>query len=123
MKHLKLTILLLLFANCFLAQQAQIGTITVVNGKQVTLNLETNPANVKPASIGYVSKDLTGAKGPLGITFSSGWLDIGEVKILSITKSTVMLEIIKEKTDIVVNGKVQKQFVVGKKIKIEWSKQ
>lgn len=123
MKHLKLTLLIVVLTNCIFAQQTQIGTITSVNGKKVSLKLETTPTDVKPLSKGYVSKDLTGAKGPLGITFTSGWLDIGEVKIISIAKNTALLEIIEEKRDIVVNGKVQEQFVVGKKIKIEWIKQ
>ena len=123
MRHLKLTLLiLLLFTNCIVAQQPQIGKITAVTEKQVTLKLETVPTNVKPASVAFVSKDLTGAKGPLGITFSSGWLDIGEVKIKSVSNTTLLLEIIKEKTDIVKNGKVQKQFLVGNKIKLEWRK-
>jgi hypothetical protein len=123
MKRLKLAILIVVFTNCIIAQQPQIGTITSVNGKKVSLKLETTPTDVKPASTGYVSKDLTGVKGPLGITFTSGWLDIGEVKIISIAKNTALLEIIEEKRDIVVNGKVQEKFVVGKKIKIEWIKQ
>lgn len=122
MKTVKLMALFVILTNYIFAQQPQIGLITAVNEKLVTLKLETTPTDVKPAAIGYVSKDLTGAKGPFGITLTSGWLDIGEIKVKSVTKNIAVLEIIKEKTDIVVNGKVQKQFVVGKKIKIVWTK-
>ena len=122
MKTIKLTILFLLLVNYTYAQQPQIGIITAISDKLVTLKLETNPTNVKPLSIGYESKDLTGTKGPLGMTFTSGWFEIGEIRVKSINKNSAIVEIVKEKTDIVINGKVQKQFVVGKKIKIEWTK-
>jgi hypothetical protein len=122
MKTLKLILVLFALSKFIYGQEPQIGMITKVLGKVVTIKLETTPTGVKPASIAYVSKDLTGAKGPFGITLSSGWLDIGEVKIKSVVKNTAELEITKEKTDIVVNGKVQKQFVVGKKIKLSWTK-
>lgn len=122
MKYLKIVVFFLILSNRVVAQQPQIGLITAVNEKLVTLKLVTIPADVKPATIGYVSKDLTGTKGPFGMILTSGWLDIGEVKVKSIKNNIALLEIIKEKTDIVVNGKVQKQFVVGKKIKIDWTK-
>lgn len=119
---MKFITLFVILTNYIFAQQPQIGLITAVNEKLVTLKLVTTPADVKPAAIGYVSKDLTGVKGPFGMILTSGWLNIGEVKVKSINKNIALLEIIKEKTDIVVNGKVQKQFVVGKKIKIDWTK-
>lgn len=122
MKTLKLIITFIILSHFSFAQQEQIGIITTVKGKQLIVKLETAPTNVKVDNVGFVSKDLTGLKGPFGTTFTGGWLDIGEVKVKSIIKNMANLEIIKEKTDIVVNGKVQKQFVVGTKIKLQWSK-
>lgn len=50
----------------------------------------------------------------------SGWLGVAKVKFIPTTRQNIAIEILKETSDIVVNGEKVNQFKIGKRMKLEW---
>lgn len=122
MKKSKLffTALTLIFCNAILAQKTIIGTITVSNGKTFTLNCDQIEELPTTTDTCGVSKDISGTKNPFGITVQSGWLGVADAFFLSRKSNLITFKIIRETSNIVINGKKQEHFVKGKKMKIVW---
>jgi hypothetical protein len=121
---MKKTILFSCVFLCFsiagMAQKEIMGVIASVNGKTFTVKAETlDPMPLKTDTCN-ISKDISGTKNPFGITISSGWMGIGEIMLTNTKGNTLTFKIVKETTNITINGKKQPNFVVGKKVKIEW---
>lgn len=120
MKHLICTLALILFSVSMYSQKTATGVITVVKGKIFSVKmdaLETLPAKSDSCSI---SKDISETKNPFGIKITSGWLGIGNVVVSAVEKGMVTCKIVKETSEIIINGKKQEHFVPGKKVKLEW---
>jgi hypothetical protein len=120
MKKLSLFILILLSATAIRAQPSTTGVITAVKGKTFVLKLDS--ANVTPVKGDscYASKDISGSKNPFGIKISSGWMGVAKTVVVNSDKNKLTLLIVKETSNIVVNGKKTNHFEVGKKFKVEW---
>ena len=123
MKKSKLffTSIAFLFCNVLLSQKTIIGTITVSNGKTFTLNCDQIEEIPTSADTCSVSKDISGTKNPFGITVQSGWLGVADAFFLSRKNNSITFKIIRETSNIVINGKKQDHFVKGKKMKIVWN--
>jgi hypothetical protein len=113
-------VLVLAFCNTLLAQKTITGTLTVSNGKTFTLNCDQIDELPTTADTCSVSKDISGTKNPFGITIQSGWMGVADVFFLNRKGNAMIFSIIRETTNIVVNGKKQEQFVKGKKMKVTW---
>jgi hypothetical protein len=112
--------LFLCFSGAALAQKEITGVIAAVSGKTFTVKadaIEPLPLKTDTCSI---SKDISGTKNPFGLTISSGWMGIGDISLTGVKGKTLTFKIIKETSNITINGKKQPNFVVGKKVKIEW---
>ena len=121
MKKLQLLFLTFIFLSFFaFGQKSVTGVIASVKGKTVVVkadNVEVIPSKTDSCSM---SKDISGTKNPFGIVVSSGYMGIGEVMLTASSGKNLTFKIIKETTNIVINGKKQVQFVPGKKVKVEW---
>jgi hypothetical protein len=120
MKKLPLLFMLAIFSMLAHSQSSTTGVITSVKGKIFVLKLDS--ANVIPTKGDscYASKDISGSKNPFGIKISSGWMGVAKTVVTSSTKDKITLLIVKETSNIVINGKKTEHFVAGKKFKIEW---
>jgi hypothetical protein len=121
---MKNTILISCFLFCFsffgLAQKEMTGVIATVNGKTFTVKADAiDPIPLKTDTCS-ISKDISGTKNPFGITISSGWMGIGDILLTHVKGTTLTFKILKETSNITINGKKQPNFVAGKKVKIEW---
>ncbi|MBK7311900.1 MAG: hypothetical protein IPI93_14280 [Sphingobacteriaceae bacterium] len=114
------TALVLTFCNMLFSQKVITGTVTVSNGKTFTLNcdqIDQLPTTTDTCSI---SKDISGTKNPFGITVQSGWMSVADAFFMKRKGNVIVFSIIRETSNIVINGKRQEHFVKGKKMKIAW---
>ncbi len=115
------TALVLTFCNMLLfAQKTITGTVTVSNGKTFTLNCDQIDEIPTTTDTCSVSKDISGTKNPFGITIQSGWMGVADAFLLNRKGNVIVFTIIRETSNIVINGKKQDHFVKGKKMKIVW---
>lgn len=114
-------IFVVLFCSDSQAQKSVTGTLTASNGKTFTLSCE--PCEQLPSATDTcnVSKDISGTKNPFGITIQSGWLGVADAFFVSNKENILVFKIIRETSNIVINGKKQEHFVKGKKMKIVWN--
>ena len=103
---------------CF-AQRSLTGTVTAVKGKIVTLKYTGNEPVFSKGDSCSVSKDISGSKNPFGIKISSGWLGVGTAVITVAEKNKIAFKIIKETSNIVINGKKTEHFIPGKIMRLE----
>lgn len=103
------------------AQKTITGTLTASNEKSFTIACDK--ANELPtlADTCNVSKDISGTKNPFGITVKSGWMGVADAFFLSKKGNAISFKVIRETSNIVINGKKQEHFKKGKKIKITWN--
>ncbi len=115
-----LIIILSLF-NTLKAQNIITGTVIGSNGKTFTLNC--NKTDLLPITTDTcrVSKDISGTKNPFGIVVQSGWMGVADAFFVSKKENVMVFTIIRETSNIVINGKKQEHFVKGKKMKIVWN--
>jgi hypothetical protein len=119
-KNILISCFLLGFSIIGLAQKEMTGVIASVNGKTFTVKADaTDPMPAKTDTCS-ISKDISGTKNPFGITISSGWMGIGNIMLTNVKGTTLTFKILKETSNITINGKKQPNFVAGKKVKIEW---
>lgn len=95
------------------------GTITVVKGKVFTIKSESNDVVFSKGDSCSVSKDISGNKNPFGINISNGWMGVAVAVVVASEKNKLTLRVVKETSNIVINGKKTEHFVAGKKMKIE----
>jgi hypothetical protein len=120
MKKFSLFLVVFLAWTGLRAQSSTTGNIISVKGKTFVLKLDsTNKVPVKGDSC-YASKDISGSKNPFGIKISSGWMGVAKTVVVASDKNKLTLLIVKETSNIVVNGKKTNHFEVGKKFKVEW---
>jgi len=119
MKKNYLSIILLLFAGYIFSQKNVTGTITVVKGKVFTLKCEGNDPVFAKGDSCSVSKDISGNKNPFGINITNGWMGVGIAVVTAVSNNKITLKVVKETSNIVINGKKTEHFVPGKKIKLE----
>lgn len=117
---LSLTFILASF-NTLIAQKEITGTVTAGNGKTFTLNCEQIDQLPSTTDSCSVSKDISGTKNPFGITIQSGWMGVADAFFLNRKGNVLVFKIIRETSNIVINGKKQEHFVKGKKMKIVWN--
>lgn len=103
------------------SQNTITGTITAGNGKTFTLQCDPTDQLPKATDTCRVSKDISGTKNPFGITVQSGWMGVADAFFLSKSGSFVVFKIIRETSNIIINGKKQEHFVKGKKMKVIWN--
>ncbi len=113
-------ILVLGTSYALLGQKMIIGTVTASNGKSFTLMCEQIDQLPSLSDTCSVSKDISGTKNPFGITIQSGWLSVADAFFLSRKGNIASFKIIRETSDIVINGKKQEHFIKGKKMKVTW---
>ncbi|MBK7816643.1 MAG: hypothetical protein IPJ60_03245 [Sphingobacteriaceae bacterium] len=109
------TALVLTFCNMLFSQKVITGTVTVSNGKTFTLNcdqIDQLPTTTDTCSI---SKDISGTKNPFGITVQSGWMSVADAFFMKRKGNVIVFSIIRETSNIVINGKRQEHFVKGKR--------
>ncbi|MBL7918325.1 MAG: hypothetical protein JNM96_07990 [Bacteroidia bacterium] len=102
------------------AQNELVGVITTTNKNLYTIQVEKTNLLPGKNDTCSVSKDISGTKNPFGITIQSGWLGVADAVLLSSKGNELTFKIIKETSEIIVNGKKQNHFVKGKKLKISW---
>lgn len=118
LKITSLLLFVLLSKFCF-AQKTAIGTIISSKGKIVVLKCEAlEPQFIKGDSC-TISKDISGSKNPFGITITNGWLGVGKGVVEVINKNSITVKVVKETSEIIINGKKTEHFVVGKRMKLE----
>lgn len=113
----------LLWAGVACAQQSITGTIVSVGkGGYFTVKADSLPPGLvlQKGDFCSVSKDISGDNNPFGIHISSGWMSIGDAVFVSASATSLNLRVYKESAEIVINGEKQKQFTVGRHIRIEW---
>lgn len=91
------------------------GTIGARSGKSLTLQISgvaANAAGAKAELFRRFGQNL----GALSVT---GWLDVAEVIVRKVDAGQVVVEVVKEKSDIRVNGKRVDHFGPGETIKLE----
>ena len=120
MKNIFLLIGFILLTSGVMAQNSQTGKITVVKGNMVTVKTDAmSPLPAKNDSCS-ISKDISGTQNPFGIKVTSGWMGVGDAVVFSQKGDVIIFKIVKETSNITVNGKKKPNFEVGKKVKIEW---
>lgn len=110
--------LFLFFSYFSFSQNSLTGTITVVKAKVVTLKTEGEITFSKGDSCA-ISKDIAGTTNPFGIKISSGWLGVGTGLVQTVEKGKVTIKIIKETSEIIINGKKTEHFVPGKRMMLK----
>jgi hypothetical protein len=121
MKKLLFTALLALGASTLFAQNhSMTGTIVSRVGPKLVVKMDS--VNLTPTNKDSLDiyKDISGSDNPFGIQISSGWVGIAKLIYVSKTDSKYQFRIARETTSVTVNGVKKDQFVVGKKVKIEW---
>lgn len=119
--YLLYILLTLTFCNVIVAQKTITGTVTVSNGKTFALSCDQIDLLPTPSDTCGVSKDISGTKNPFGITIQSGWMGVADAFFLNRKGNVLLFKIIRETSNIVINGKKQEHFVKGKKMKIVWN--
>lgn len=114
-----LTLVFTIVATISFAQKTVTGTITSVKGKTFVLKCEGDNASLAKGDSCNISKDISGSKNPFGITVSSGWLGVGKGVVSAADKNNLTIKIVKETSEIIINGKKTEHFVAGKKMKLE----
>lgn len=122
MKKYFLSSLIALSGLCFSlhAQNTLTGTITTANKNVFSIQVEKVDLLPAKNDTCSVSKDISGTKNPFGITIQSGWLGVADAVLLSNKGNEITFKVIKETSEIIINGKKQNHFVKGKKLKISW---
>ncbi|MCE3225496.1 MAG: hypothetical protein K0S32_47 [Bacteroidetes bacterium] len=120
MKKLPLFILLSLLSIMAYSQTTTTGVITSVKGKTFVLKLDSATTIPNKGDSCYAYKDISGSKNPFGIKISSGWMGVAKTVVTACDKNKMAVLIVKETSNIVINGKKTEHFVVGKKFKMEW---
>lgn len=121
----KITFLFLIITislfNTLKAQNTITGTVIAGNGKTFTLSCEKTDLLPTTTDTCRVSKDISGTKNPFGIVVQSGWMGVADAFFVSKKGNVMVFAIIRETSNIVINGKKQEHFVNGKKMKIVWN--
>ncbi len=113
-------VLILSFYSSVFAQKTITGILTASKGNVFTIECEKIDEVPSVTDTCSVSKDISGTKNPFGITIQSGWMGVADAFFLSRKEKLITFKVIRETTDIVINGKKQEQFIKGKKMKITW---
>lgn len=120
MKHLFICFLVLFSVVSGHSQKTATGTIATVKGKVFTVKMDNIDVLPSKSDSCAISKDISGTKNPFGIKITSGWLGIGNIVVSGINNNILTCKIVKETSEIIINGKKQGHFVPGKKVKLEW---
>lgn len=113
-------VLALGFCSSVLAQKTITGILTSSKGNVFTIECEKIDELPSVTDTCSVSKDISGTKNPFGITIQTGWMGVADAFFLSRKEKSITFKVIRETTNIVINGKKQEQFIKGKKMKIDW---
>lgn len=114
-----ITVSFLILSGYIFSQKNLTGTITAVKGKIISIKSESEEISFAKGDSCSVSKDISGNKNPFGINISSGWMGVGKAVVTGIAKNMITIKIVKETSNIVINGKKQEHFVSGKRVKLE----
>lgn len=93
------------------------GTIKSLRGKTLTVTVtgdELPPAGADCTVLKYFQKNL-------GFLKTQGWLEIAEAKVKKSDK-TLVLTVVKKKSEMKVNGKPVNHFKAGLRAKVTWGK-
>ncbi len=102
------------------AQNEIIGTVTESDGNSFTVKCDKCDLLPVAKDTCEVSKDISGSKNPFGITIQSGWLSVADAFFVYKKGNFIHFSIIRETSNIVINGKKKDHFEKGKKMKIVW---
>lgn len=92
------------------------GIITSKTGNIIVITADreyTPEAGVNATLYKYFEEEIFGMK-------TTGWLDVALVKVTAVKGKVITLEILKENSEIIKNGKKVNHFVPGKTIKLQW---
>ena len=93
------------------------GKITFKSGNIVKIQKTSGDTIPKVGAEGELSKyfesNLFGGK-------TTGWLQIGQMKMTLITKDILTFKLLKEESVITINGQKKKNFEIGKTVKFIW---
>jgi hypothetical protein len=92
------------------------GVITSRTGNVVVITVDreyTPESGVNATLYKYFEEEIFGMK-------TTGWLDVALVKVTAVKGKVITLEILKENSEIIKNGKKVNHFVPGKTIKLQW---
>ena len=116
-----ITLAMIMSFCCFSAAQNEvIGTITKSYNQVFTIVCEKTDKCPLTKDTCSVSKDISGTKNPFGITITSGWLEVADAVFIEKKGDQLSFKVVKEKSEVIINGKKQEHFVKGKRMKIAW---
>jgi hypothetical protein len=108
-------------ASASFSQRTVTGIITSAKGKTFILKIDSSSVIPVKRDSCSVSKDISGSNNPFGINISSGWMGVAKGVVSATDKNTITVLIIKETSNIVVNGKKTEHFIPGKRIKLDFN--
>lgn len=123
MKQLLLVPALLFMSFVAFAQKEVEGKIVSYKNKILVMKADhVDAALILPLKLDtcVVYKDISGGNNLLGFNLSSGYLGIGDAKFVSKKGNTFTFKVLKEKSQITVNGQKRNNFPKGQKIKVDW---
>lgn len=104
-------------AQCDSTVQKFFGTIQSKSGTVVKMRLAADSPTPEKGTVGDMSKYFETTI--FGIA-SSGWLGIAKTKVKSVKGYLVDLEILEEKSEMIINGTKKNHFERGNDVMIEW---
>ncbi len=112
-------IILLLTGQRLAAQTGQLeGTILSKKGNIIELQLISKTGDdFQNGTEADMSKYFEEKMGNMNM---NGWLGVAKVKFIPTTRQNITIEILKQTSDITVNGEKVNHFKVGKRMKLEW---
>jgi hypothetical protein len=113
-------VFILAFCASTFAQKNITGTITSASGKLFTISCDKVDEIPSAKDTCDVSKDISGTKNPFGINIQSGWMSVADAVFVSRKENALSFKVVRETSDVVINGKKQEHLVKGKKLKIVW---
>lgn len=105
------------FAQCDTNFTA-IGEVLTGNNKKVKISFYDWKILPQKGQTGELHKHFEKIVFDANVT---GWLDVAMVEVKAVNGKTVELDILEEKSEIVVNGEKTNHFLKGKTMKFEWS--
>lgn len=93
------------------------GEIQSKKGKTITVSITSSTALPETGTKGVLSKYFE--EEILGFS-THGYIDIGEVEVIGITESEVTFSLLKELSNIKINGKKENHFKKGKIVRFIW---